>query len=159
MVNLWKKQLRREASAHHMCEENRSMLESVESKSDAIELYKRTIDWALEEGYPDLETIRSCFSDCESDGVFVDKHFTGDVLTDHQVYIFHNCTGVIRVGLNVKMRIIPMLYFANGCQMTIKPVRPSVSDVRVPLYIFGDNRINTEKSEDVVFKTYRFEVK
>lgn len=159
MENLWKKQLRREASAHHMCEENRTLLESVESKSDAIELYKRTIDWALEENYPNLETIRSCFSDCEAEGVFVDKHFTGEILTDHKVYIFHNCTGVIRVGLNVKMRIIPMLYFANGCQMTIKPLGSSRLDVRVPLYVFGDNRVNGEGSDEVVFKTYKFDTK
>ncbi len=159
MEDLWKKQLRREASVHHMCAENRTLLDSAGSKKDAIELYKRTIDWALEENYPDIDTIRTFFSDCGSEGIFVDKHFSGDLLIDQQVYVFHNCTGVIRVGLNAKKRIIPMLYFANGCQMTVKPCRPSVSDVRVPLYIFGDNRISTEKSEDVVFKTYKFEVK
>ena len=159
MENLWKRQLRREASAHHMCEDNRKALDSVESKADAIKLYKRTIDWALEENYPNLETLRSSFSDCEADGVFIDKHFSGEILTDQQVYVFHNCTGVIRVGLNVKKRIIPMLYFANGCQMTIKPAGSSALDVRVPLYIFGENMVNGEESEDVVFKTYKFDTK
>jgi len=159
MDTLWKKQLRREASAHHMCEENRKALDSVESKSDAIKLYKRTIDWALEENYPNLETLRRSFSDCEADGIFVDKHFSGDILIDQQVYVFHNCTGVIRVGLNVQKRIIPMLYFANGCQMTIKPIGSSSLDVRVPLYLFGENVVNAKGSEDVVFKTYKFDVK
>ena len=63
----WQKQLRREASLHHMCEENRSALDSVESKIDAINLYKRTIDWALEEGYPCIQTLRRDFADCEAD--------------------------------------------------------------------------------------------
>lgn len=159
MENLWKRQLRREASAHHMCEENRSALDSVETTADAIKLYKRTIDWALEEGYPSIDTLRKYFAGCESEGVFIDRHFSGEILTEQKVYVFHNCTGVIRVGLNVQKRIIPMLYFANGCQMTIKPTISSSLDIRVPLYVFGDNRIICEKSEGVVFKTYKFEVK
>lgn len=159
MDNLWKRQIRREASSHHMCEENRSALDSVETKADAVALYKRTIDWALEEGYPSIETLRRDFSDCGDLGIFVDRHFSGEILNDQQVYVFHNCTGVIRVGLNVRKRIIPMLYFANGCQMTVKPCGSSQLDVRVPLYVFGDNRISAAQSEEVVFKTYKFETK
>lgn len=155
----WKRQLRREASAHHMCAENRGALELVDSKDDAIALYKKTIDWALEEGYPNLTTLRREFSDCEEYGIFVDKHFHGEILDKQQVYVFHNCTGTIRTGLNVERRIIPMLYFANGCNMTVKGIGRSYSQVRVPLYIFGENHVFGENSEDIECKIYEYEVK
>lgn len=159
MDTQWKRQLRREASAHHMCAENRFALESADDKAAAIALYKKTIDWALEEGYPSLDTLRRDFSDCSVYGIFVDHHFNGDVLDAHSVYVFHNCTGTIRTGLNVGRRIIPMLYFANGCDMTVKGIPGSRSGARVPLYVFGDNRISAENSEDVNCVTYKFDAK
>lgn len=159
MSNLWKNTLRREASAHGMCADFRADLETVDTKHDAIALYKRCIDWAMEEGYPSLVTLRRDFSDCEVDGVFIDKHFKGEVLIDNQVYVFHNCTGAIRTGLNAKRHIIPMLYFANGCDMDVKGIEGSAMQTRVPLYIFGQNRIGAEQSEDIVCKTYKFEAK
>lgn len=144
---------------HHMCEDNRDALRIVESKSDAIILYKKTIDWALEEGYPSIQTIRKHFSDCEADGVFVDREFHGEILKDQQVYVFHNCTGWIRTGLNMDKRIIPMLYFANGCEMAVKSASGDGRSIRVPLYIFGQNRISAEQSKDIYCVTYRKEVK
>lgn len=160
MDRQWKRQLRHEASLHHMCEENRSALEGVETKSDAIELYKKTIDWALEEGYPSLDVIRRDFSDCEVAGVFVGKHFNGELLDQQAVYIFHECTGTIRTGLNIPKRIIPMLYFANGCDMSVRGIKGSGLSVRVPLYVFGrDNRIVAEQSEDIVCTTFNFDTK
>lgn len=158
MEQSWKRQLRREASSHGMCKENRDALNAIESKEEAIALYKKTIDWALEEDYPDLTTIRRDFSDCEDYGVFVDKCFEGQTLKEHQVYVFHNCSGHIRVGLNKEKRIIPMLYFANGCNMKLLPAGHQKLEVRVPLYIFGENKIQASPSENVVFRTYKFEV-
>lgn len=155
----WQNQLRREASLHHMCEENRAALSAADSKHDAIKLYKGTIDWALEEGYPSLDTIRRFFSGCESDGIFVDKEFHGETLTDQQVYVFHNCKGTVRTGLNVAKRIIPMLYFANGCEMDVKGMAGSGTSARVPLYVFGQNRISGEHSEDIECVVYKFDTK
>lgn len=142
-----------------MCEENREALSIAESKHDAIKLYKRTIDWALEEGYPSISTIRRFFSDCESEGVFVDKVFHGEALLDHQVYVFHHCRGAIRTGLNVGKGIIPMLYFANDCDMDIRGIMNSGTSARVPLYVFGSNRIRAERSEDIESVIYKFEAK
>ena len=159
MDNQWKRQLRREASVHGMCAEYRDALCSAETKHDAIALYKRCVDWALEEGYPSIDTLRRDFKDCEADGIFVDKVFHGEQLADQQVYVFHNCSGTIRVGLNSERRIIPMLYFANGCDMDVKGIPGSAMQVRVPLYIFGQNRIGAEQSEDVICKTYNLETK
>ena len=159
MDKQWKRQLRREASVHHMCSENRHALEGVESQAEAIELYKKTIDWALEEGYPCLETLRRDFSGCEVYGIFIDRVFRGEILNDHQVYVFHNCSGTIRTGLNVRRRIIPMLYFANGCNMDVKAINDRDAKVRVPLYVFGNNRVNAEQSENIECVTYKFDVK
>lgn len=159
MKELWLNILRRQASSHHMCEENRRALESVEDKAGAISLYKKTIDWALEEGYPDLETLRRHFSDCELFGIYVDKEFHGEQLTGHQVYVFHNCSGTIRTGLNVEKRIIPMMYFANGCDMDVRGIKGSGRSVRVPLYVFGQNRIGAEQSEDIQCLTYKFDAR
>lgn len=142
-----------------MCEENRTALEKIESKADAIYLYKKTIDWALEEGYPRMDTLRRFFSDCASEGVFIDREFHGEVLKDHQVYVFHNCSGYIRTGLNVEKQIVPMLYFANGCDMKVSSSDNLGIATRVPIYIFGTNRISAENSEDIVCKIYRFDVK
>lgn len=155
----WKRQLRREASAHGMCRENRSALDSLETKEEAVSLYKKTIDWALEEGYPNFGTIQRDFSDCEDLGIFVNKEFHGELLNDQQVYVFHHCTGRIRTGLNTKEKIIPMLYFANGCDMTLASGGDQSSEVRVPLYVFGRNLIKLDASGNVVFKTYKFDAK
>lgn len=148
----WKNEVRRQASAHHMCEENRTALSAVETKSEAVELYKKTIDWALEQGYPSLDTLRRHFSDCEQYGVYIDKEFHGETLMDHQVYVFHNCKGVVRTGLNRDKRIIPMMYFANGCAMTVVGVADAPAIV--PLYIFGKNDISSEKSDFFEARVY-----
>lgn len=155
----WKRQIRREASAHGMCRENRDALESIESKKEAIALYKKTIDWALEEGYPSYETLSHHFSDCEDMGIYVNKYFNGEILNEHSVYVFHHCSGIVRTGLNVNKRIIPMMYFANGCDMKILPSGRNNLDVRVPLYVFGDNGVLSVPSESVTFKVYKFDVK
>lgn len=142
-----------------MCEENRTALEGIDTKADAIELYKKTIDWALEEGYPTLETLRQDFSDCEEFGIYVGRRFHGEILNREQVYVFHNCTGTIRTGMNLNKRIIPMLYFANGCDMSVKGIGDRNMQIRVPLYVFGENRVVGEKSDDIICKIYEYEVK
>lgn len=159
MEEQWKRQLRREASVHHMCAENRTALEGVDTMDEAVSLYKKTIDWALEEGYPNLLTLRKYFSHCEDFGIYVDKDFHGEVLNAHKVYVFHNCSGTIRTGLNVGERIIPMMYFANGCDMNVRGIPGSAMQPRVPLYVFGDNRVAGERSDDIMCITYAHEVK
>ena len=154
----WKKRLRREASAYGMCRENRDALESLDTKEEAIALYKKTIDWALEKGYPRFSTIQRDFCDCERYGIFVNKVFHGELLDDQQVYVFHHCSGRVRTGLNVGKKIIPMMYFANGCDITISGAGPAGLAVRVPLYVFGQNSVFAQSSEDVVFTTYKFDV-
>lgn len=156
MTKGWKLYLQRLARLKGMCEDNRAYLAACEAKSDAIRLYKQTIDWALENDYPDLDFLKKEFSKSESDGVYVCKHFDGEILNKHQVYVFHNCTGTIRVGLNFAKKIIPMCYFANGCNMTILGIEGErwLPD-RVPLYIFGDNEIDAKNSNTIEVRIFK----
>lgn len=157
----WKRVLRREASAHHMCEDYRHALDESDSKVSAIGLYKRMIDWALEEGYPSLEVLREHFSDYKTAGIYIDEHFDGEVLDAQQVYVFHHCTGTIRTGLNLDKMIIPMLYFANGCDMKIESSNEWAfsAPVRVPLYLFGPNRVEAADTSKLKCVTYKHTVK
>lgn len=156
----WKPYLQRLAREHRMCADNRAYLSACETKEDAIRLYKQTIDWALEEEYPDLDFLRKEFSDQQSQGIFIDHNFDGEILNEHQVYVFHHCTGTIRVGLNLAKKIIPMCYFANGCDMTILGVEGErIFPDRVPLYIFGKNKINATNSNTMEVRIYQHETK
>lgn len=160
MSNSWKPYLRQLARKHNMCADNRAYLSACECKEDAIRLYKQTIDWALEEGYPDLDFLRKEFANHQDDGLFIDQHFDGQTLCENQVYIFHHCTGTIRVGLNLAKKIIPMCYFANGCDMTILGLdgERAFPD-RVPLYIFGENNISAKNSPTLEVRIYKHDVK
>ena len=156
----WKKYLQEQARAHRMCADNRAYLNACETKSDAIRLYKQTVDWALQEGYPDIDFLRAEFASNEADGLFVDKHFEGEVLNEHQAYVFHHCTGTVRIGLNLAKKLIPMCYFANGCNMTILGIENDcILPDRVPLYIFGDNEIEAKNSNSIQVRMYHHQVK
>lgn len=161
MSQNWKLYLQRLAREHKMCADNRAYLSACETKEDAIRLYKQTIDWALEEGYPDLDFLRKEFGNNQGEGMFVDHHFTGQPLSEHQVYVFHHCTGTIRVGLNLAKKIIPMCYFANNCDMTILGVEneDGFAPDRVPLYIFGENNIIANTTPTTEFRVYSHDTK
>ena len=139
-----------------MCTENMDALRACETKADAVALYKKTIDWALEKNYPPVNFIRNEFGDCENLGVYIDRTFNGELLNEHQCYVFHNCKGYITVDINIPLKIIPMLYFANGCDLSISRAdTPHTLPIRVPLYIFGENNISAEDNNDVTFKKYQ----
>jgi hypothetical protein len=154
MTPEWKIRLDKDARSKKICAEYHDLISRAETKDDLIGIYKRGIDWSLENDCPSLEFLRGEAKDFEYRGLFIDHHFNGELLDEHQVYIFHNCTGEIRVGLNIGKRIIPMLYFANGCDMKVLHGGDSVMPVRIPLYIFGSNHILSETSDSVTFKTY-----
>ena len=144
-----------------MCEAKRHALEDMRSTAEAVNLYIGSIEWALGENYPTLDEIRKNFNakELEFYGIFIDKEFNGETLNEKQTYIFHNCKGTICTGLNYDKRIIPMLYFANGCDMTIRSCSHYPIPVSVSLYTFGDNRINGEVSEDIVCTTHKHTAK
>lgn len=142
-----------------MCKENLDALKDCRSKSDAINLYKKTPDWALSKDFPSIEFLTTEFSNNKQDGFYVGHTFNGEILNEHLVYIFHNCKGTIRVGLNIKKGIIPMLYFANNCEMTICGINTNkIRPDHVPLYIFGENDITAENDINIIFTKYKEEV-
>lgn len=151
--------LLRQGRLHRMCNENLIALKACSSKKDAIELYKKTIDWALEENYPPLSVLRRSFSNCEEYGLYVDKEFRGEKLMDQQVYVLHHCSGTINVELNIEKKIIPMIYLANDCDITIKRPESSAFSIRVPIYSFGENIIRAKNTDNVEFRIYNFETK
>ena len=148
----WKEYLLRQARLESMCTENMDALRACETKADAVALYKKTIDWALEKNYPPVNFIRNEFGDCEDLGIFVDKDFHGELLDEHQCYVFHNCRGHITVDLNVEKKIIPMLYFANGCNISVtRADSPHSLPIRGPLYIYGENTIIAKDTGNITF--------
>lgn len=155
MQSSLKQYLLKQAKYKGMCAENYRQLLSCESKEEAAELYKKTIDWALEECYPPLSVLKTHFGDMEDSGIYVGRVFHGEMLDRHQVYIFHGCEGTIRTRLNVEDKIIPMLYFANGCAMSVL----CDEDIRVPLYIFGENQVYADKTGGCNFRIFNFDVK
>jgi hypothetical protein len=147
-----------EAKTKGMCLENFNALRHCTDRHQQIYLYKKTIDWALENSYPNIATIRRDFSDCEDDGVFVDKQFHGETFNDQQTYVFHHCSGTINVEMNLQQAIIPMLYFANDCHINVTCNQSNVRPINVPLYIFGDSTITTEDVDGAKFTTYNFDL-
>ncbi len=124
-------------------------------RDELIEYYISNPDWCMERNFPSLDMLRREFSDIEEKGVYVGKTFNGEVFSEKQVYIFHDCGGYIHAGWNKYGAIIPMLYFANGCDIKItgdghfNPV-----PVDVPIYSFGDNRLDAISDTNVHFKIY-----
>lgn len=146
----WKDELLKKAKDKGMCAENYAALYACKSKDEAIKLYFKTIDWALENDYPSLEVLRRDFNEHGYNGLFVDKAFDGELLNKQLVYVFHNCKGHIKVRLNVEDAIIPMLYFANDCQIHIECDEP----IKIPLYIFGKNLVTFNGYGNAVFRKY-----
>lgn len=141
----WKKPAIADIKVHNVCAEYEALVSRASSKVDVLSLYKRGIDWCLENNSPSVTLLRKFKDDCEVNGIYIDREFHGETLNDSLVYVFHNCSGNIRVGLNARKRIIPMLYFANGCDMVVEGSSPVA--VRVPIYIFGKNNIKAEETE------------
>lgn len=120
-----------------------------------VSYYVDNPDWCIERDYPTLDFLYEHFSDIEDKGVFVGKTFHGELLNEKQAYIFHDCKGTIKVGLNVEKAIIPMLYAANGCRLKIMGIgQTKRSRAEVPVYAFGKNDISAKDNAYVKFTRY-----
>lgn len=127
-----------------------------DSMDGLVDYYKEMPDWCMERDFPDLETLTEIFAGREDKGVFAGKVFHGELLNDSQTYIFHNCRGTIKVGLNVSKGLIPMLYLGNKCRLRIvgtgdyKPKKKSDRSM-VPVYTFGKNDVSAKDNAYVQF--------
>lgn len=158
MTDLLRKKLLDEGNTHGICNEGVEYINTLKI-DELIGYYLTMIDWCAENNYPSYPVITTYFANCEDNGIFVGKHFNGETLRDKQTYVFHRCTGHINVEMNYDKAIIPMLYFANGCNMTITCKQQNTPPIRVPLYTFGDNNISYEKNDNAVFNKYVTPVK
>lgn len=126
-------------------------------KEGMIDYYISIIDWGIERNFPSIDVLREHFSDALKNGVFVDRDFSGETISGLQAYVFHNCTGTINVAADYENSTIPMLYFANGCNMevTCKQEENKGNPIRVPIYTFGENEVKSLDNEFVIFKVYK----
>jgi hypothetical protein len=155
----WKEHLLNQAKRYKMCKENFAALSACESKDEAVRLYIKTIDWALENNYPALRVLEAEFAEQEHNGIFVGKTFHGEEFSHLQTYVFHNCKGRINVAMDYENAIIPMFYFANGCDISITCEQDNIYPIKVPIYIFGDDNIVSAKNDDnAVFLKYKQDV-
>lgn len=145
------------ADAKGICAEGHKTLLECADKDALVDYYVQNPDWCLECDFPTLQMLRDHFSDAGKMGVYVDHTFHGEVLNNLQTYIFHNCKGTIKVGLNVEKQLTPMLYLANGCRLRI------VGDgdtefvkcrTQIPIYTFGKNDLSARDNKFVTFKVY-----
>lgn len=128
------------------------------TKSDVIRLYKRSINWCVGAKFPSLEYLREYQADQEDEGLFIDKEFHGETLSTQQAYIFHNCKGVINVEMSydIERPNIPMLYFLDGCEMTITCHQDNKGyPIEIPVNVAEGNKIHTEKCKGAIFKRSR----
>lgn len=121
-----------------------------------IGYYLANPDWCIERGFPSLKLLRREFADIEDRGVYVGKTFNGEVFDKLQTYIFHNCKGTIRVAMDYDNAVIPMLYFANRCNITVICEQINFPAICVPIYQTEkqDNVVNLVESEGCEFKRY-----
>jgi hypothetical protein len=141
-----------------MCATNYKALSQCVDRAEMIPLYLRTVDWALENGYPSLDILTRYFGNFEDEGLYVGRKFNGETLSSNQTYVFHHCQGEVEVRMDYEKCVIPMLYFANDCRMRIKCNQPNFRAIHVPLYIFGENDVAARSDENAVFTKYQMDL-
>lgn len=159
-----KRLLMHEARERGICVDGYEEMRNCKNVDELIEYYIKTIDWSLENAFPSLEHIRKWFSpsDLERHGIFVDRTFDCETFSTKQAYVFHNCKGCINVAMDYDNANIPMLYFANGCNIEVycgQKQPDGTKPIEVPVYIFGENNVTCYDNDNAIFTTYREEVK
>lgn len=149
-----KEELMQEARSGGICKDGYEYMRTC-NVDKLIDYYIQNPDWCLERNYPTLNYLEEHFADKQCKGIYVGEKFNGELLDEKQVYIFHNCKGTIKVGLNIKKAIIPMLYIANNCRIKIVGVgEDGMRQSEVPIYIFGKNDVSAHNNKYVKFNKY-----
>lgn len=146
-----KETLMEDARRGGICAEGYGLMRGYD-RDGLIGYYLSNPDWSIERGFPSLKLLRREFSDIEDKGVFVGKTFDGEVFDKLQTYIFHDCKGTIKVAMDYDNAVIPMLYFANGCNIRVECEQRNDPAINVPLYIAEDCKVVGAKADNCVFK-------
>lgn len=155
-----KKMLLEAAVLKGICDEGQRKI-AASNREGLVKFYLTNPDWAIERNIPDLQTLAREFSDLDEKGIFVGRDFHGETFSDRLVYVFHNCRGTIKVGLNIKKGLAPMLYVANGCRLRIIGVGEDsqAAPMLIPLHIFGKNDISARNNRYVQFSIFKKKIK
>ena len=151
-IKKWKPMVVTDAEKAGVCGQYLELLERQKDLTNFLSLYRRGARWSLEHNVPRIDMLRQCTEErLDLHGIYIDRHFDGDIFWDRQVYIFHNCTGTIRTGLNLDRRIAPILYFANGCNMRIESANADciTTPVHIPIYVYNNSHIEAEDSAKI----------
>lgn len=140
-----------------ICAEGYGMMRGYD-REGLIGYYLDNLDWCMERGFPGIELLRGEFSDIEDRGVYVGRRFDGELFEGLQTYVFHDCSGRIRVGMNYEMAVIPMLYFANGSRMCVECEQRNEPAIHVPLYVGDGCEVEAVGSDGCVFRVFRVNV-
>lgn len=144
-----KKTLMQEAREMGICKEGYNSMRVTVDIDEIIDYYIKNPDWCMERSFPSKHLLDEYFRRYQHKGIYIDSDFDNRHLNDKLVYIFHNCKGNIRTSLNLEKSLIPMLYFANGCNMNIH----CDENIKIPLYIFGHNNIRTSgRAKFIIFR-------
>lgn len=146
-----KETLMKDARRGGICADGYSEMRGYD-RDGLIRYYLVNPDWCIERGFPSLELLRREFSDIEDKGVFVGKTFDGEVFDKLQAYVFHDCKGTIKVAMDYDNAVIPMLYFANGCNIRVECGQKNDPAINVPLYIAEGCKVVDAKTDNCNFK-------
>lgn len=146
-----KESLMKDARIDGICTEGYSMMRRLDTDG-LIGYYLENPDWCIERGFPTIDILRREFSDIEDKGVFVGRTFDGGTFSRNQVYVFHDCKGHINVAMDYDNAVIPMLYFANGCAISVGCAQSNTSAIIVPLYISEDSAVTADDNENCKFR-------
>lgn len=141
------------ARASGICAEGYGAMRGYD-RDGLIAYYLANPDWCLERGFPSLPLLRKEFSDISGKGVFIGRTFNGEVFDRLQTYIFHDCRGTIRVAMDYDRAVIPMLYFANGCNIRVECEQPNTPAIHIPLYIADGCKVTGAKTSGCIFRRF-----
>ena len=158
-MDFLKEKLINVARAKGICAEGHRQMLASAGVGDMVDYYVANPDWCLERSFPDMRTLREHFADMGGKGVFVDRIFHGERLDELQAYVFHNCRGTVKVGLNVERGSAPMLYLANGCRLHVVGDGPIAKEpTQIPIYVFGRNDLSARDNRRVRFRVFKHDV-
>ena len=157
-----KEQLIADAMLGGICKQGLSEMQA-DDLDALVDYYVRNPDWCMERNYPTLSFLRRMKAELGEDflerhGVYIDREFTGQTMNS-QACIFHHCTGLVNVEMDYGNAVIPMLYFANRCEMEIECRQRNNPRIQVPAYIFGYNIVDFDNEAGAQFKIYNENLK
>lgn len=151
--------LLREAEEAGICREGRQRLSDCSTTGDLLDFYTGNPEWCIERNFPTPATLMWMWAhmgeEMERHGVYYRRRFDGEALTGRQAYVLLGCSGTVRTGLDAEKGLIPMFYFADGCDMAVEGAYPrALLASRVPLYVAQGCHVEARDGNGARFVKY-----